>query len=276
MHVIYVDDEMPAINNFKFTVATFPEIEELNTFQSGEEALEFVKTHTVDAAFLDMEMPGLHGLALAKSLRSYEPEIRVVFVTAFDRYALEAFGVDAVGYVLKPYSATDIRKELAKCAYKPLPSHRVVIETMPNLSVTADGAPLRIPAGKPREMLALLIDCGERGFSMGECISKLWPERSYDAATQSLYRMTWKRLTTAFEDIGAGDLVYTSDNRRYIKTDAVSCDLYRILAGDKQAARKYTGEYLSEYSWSEGRNAQIMKMLNLADNDNRRNLDVGL
>lgn len=262
MHIIYVDDEMPAINNFRLTTESFPEIKELNTFQSGEEALDFVKNHTVDAAFLDMEMPGIQGLELAKALKAQNSEIRVVFVTAFGQYALEAFGVDATGYLLKPYTAADIRKELAKCAYRPLPSHRVIIETIPTLNVTVDGTPLHLSGSKPREMLALLVDRGERGFSVGECIACLWPERPADSGTQSLCRMTWKRLTDAFENAGAQDVLYTSDNRRHLRTDAVSCDLYRILGGDKQAAKKYNGEYLSEYQWAEERNAQLDNLLN--------------
>lgn len=119
MRIIYVDDEKPAIENFRFTVANFQEVDELSTFQSGEEALEFANSNTVDAAFLDMEMPGIHGLELARALRSRSPEIRIVFVTAYGQYALDAFGVDAVGYVLKPYTAADIRKELSKCATDP-------------------------------------------------------------------------------------------------------------------------------------------------------------
>lgn len=263
MRVICVDDEYPAIENFKFTVANFSEIEKLNTFQTGEAALEFVKHNTVDVAFLDMEMPGIHGLGLAKELKIIEPEIRIVFVTAFDEYALDAFGVDATGYVLKPYTSLEIRKELAKCVYRPLPSHRVIIETMPTLNVTVDGMPLDISGNKPREMLALLVDRGEHGFSVGEAIACLWAERNNDASTQSLCRMTWKRLVKAFESVGVNDVLYTQDNRRYLKVDAVSCDLYRILSGDKQAARKYNGEYLSEYSWAEERNAQLYKLLNL-------------
>lgn len=260
MRIIYVDDEKPAIDNFRFTVADFPEIDNLETFQSGEEALDFAKRNTVDAAFLDMEMPGIHGLGLAKALKAHDNEIRIVFVTAYGDFALEAFGVDAVGYVLKPYTAEDIRKQLAKCSYKPLPSHRVIIETMPHLSVSVDGIPLSISGAKPREMLALLVDSGERGFSVGECIAHLWPDRGVDSSTQSLCRMTWKRLVQAFEDAGAGNLLYTSDNRRHLKTEAVSCDLYRILKGDKVAIRKYNGEYLSEYPWSEQRNAQLFKI----------------
>lgn len=260
MHIIYVDDERPAIENFKFTVAGFPEIEQLNTFQSGEEALEFAKQHTVDVAFLDMEMPGIHGLGLAKVLKEYDSEIRIVFVTAFEQYALEAFGVDATGYVLKPYTANDIRKELAKCVYKPLPSHRVIIETMPRFKIIVDGVPLPTAGAKSREMMAFLVDRGEMGFTAGECISCLWPERKNDPSTLSLCRMTWKRLVGVLENAGVANVVYTLNNRRYIKTDAVSCDLYRILSGDKQAKRNYNGEYLSEYEWAEDRNAQLYKL----------------
>lgn len=261
MNIIYVDDEKPALDNFRLTVANFPEIKSLHVFQEGEQALEFAKDHTVDAAFLDMEMPGLHGLSLAKALKELDSQIRVIFVTAFGQYALDAWKVDATGYLLKPYTAADIRKELAKCAYKPLPSHRVVIKTIPTLSIMVDGAPLYISGAKPREMMALLIDRGERGFTMGECIACLWPEREADPGTQSLYRMTWKRLADALEGAGVGDLLGTSDNHRFLKTNEVECDLYRILEGDKQAAKKYGGAYLQEYAWAEERNGQLYWML---------------
>lgn len=261
MHIIYVDDEKPAIDNFRFTTMNFPEIRTLDTFQNGEKALEFVKSHTIDVAFLDVEMPGLHGLDLARALKEYHSQIRIVFVTAFSQYALDAWGVDATGYLLKPYTSHDIRKELAKCTYRPLPSHRVVIETIPTLSITVDGVPLYISGAKPREMLALLVDKGERGFTVGEAISCLWPERTADAGTQSLCRMTWKRLVSALENAGVGDIVSTSDNHRYLKVEEVDCDLYHILAGDKQMERKYHGEYLKEYDWAEERNAQLYWML---------------
>lgn len=261
MNVIYVDDEQPAIDNFRFTTVGFSVIETLNTFQSGEAALKFAAQNTVDAAFLDMEMPGIHGLELAKKLKALDSNIRVVFVTAFSQYALDAWGVDATGYLLKPYTAADIRKELAKCTYRPLPSHKVAIETVPTLSISINGMPLYISGAKPREMMALLVDRGERGFSVGECISCLWPERAADSGTQSLCRMTWKRLVDALENAGAGEIVGTSENRRYLKTEKVDCDLYKILGGDKSAAKKYSGEYLREYDWAEERNAQLYRLV---------------
>lgn len=261
MRIIYTDDEMPAIANFELTVASFPEIEELNTFLRGEDALEFAKNNIVDAAFLDMEMPGIHGLELARELKKINPNTRIIFVTAYSEYALDAWGVDATGYLLKPYTQSDIKKELGKCTYKPLPSHRVSIETIPTLSVTVDGVPLHISAAKPRELFALLVDRGEAGFTKGECIACLWPERQDDASTQSLYRMTWKRLADALEEAGVGELIKKADNRRYLECSLVDCDLYRILSGDRQTAKKYNGAYLQEYPWAEERNSQLYRMI---------------
>ena len=261
MHIIYVDDERPALDNFRLTTAHFPEISSLELFQDGDLALDFVRSHTVDAAFLDMEMPGIHGLDLAKQLKAHDPQIRVVFVTAYSQYALDAWGVDATGYLLKPYTAADIRKELAKCAYRPLPSHQVTIQTIPTLSVAVNGVPLHISGAKPREMLALLVDCGERGFTAGEGIACLWPDRANDSGTQSLLRTTYKRLLATLEEAGAGHILATRENRRHLNVEAVDCDLYRILSGDKQAARKYNGEYLREYDWAEERNGQLTRMM---------------
>lgn len=261
MRIIYVDDEKPALDNFRLTVAGFNEISGLDMFQNGADALDFAAENTVDAAFLDMEMPGIHGLGLAKKLKEMDPDIRIIFVTAYSQYALDAWGVDATGYLLKPYTVEDIRKELAKCAYKPLPSRKVVIQTIPMLSITVNGVPLHISGAKAREMMAFLVDCGERGFTAGEGIACLWPDRTNDSGSRSLLRMTYKRLCDTLEEAGAGDILTSRENRRFLNVNKVECDLYRILAGDKQAARKYSGEYLREYAWAEERNGQLSRML---------------
>ena len=261
MRVIYVDDERPALDNFRLTTRNFSEISSLELFQDGMKALEFAQKDMVDVAFLDMEMPGIHGLELAKKLKAHDPDIRIIFVTAYSQYALDAWGVDATGYLLKPYTTADIRKELNKCTYRRLPSHQVMIQTFPTLSVTVNGKPLHISAAKPRELLALLVDRGTRGITTGEGIACLWPERENDANTQSLMRMTYKRLADTLEEAGAGHIIDSREIRRFLKVEEVDCDLYRVLAGDKQATKSYGGQYLQEYSWAEGRNSQLYWML---------------
>lgn len=262
MHVIYVDDEQPALNNFRMTVASFLDIDSLHTFQSGEEALFWATHNPVDAAFLDMEMPGLHGLELARQLKETNDNIRIVFVTAYNQYALDAFNVGAVGYVIKPYMRSDIRKELDKAALiRNKTEKRVIIQTIPSFSVTIDGEPFRPGREKALELLALLVENGERGITAGEAISALWPDRPNDTTTQSLFRVTYKRLSDALEKVGMPDLLISHHNRRFLQTAMVDCDLYRILEGDVQAAKKYYGQYLQEYEWSDERNGQLHRMI---------------
>ena len=262
MNLIYVDDEYPARNNFRLTIAPFLEVESLQLFGDGESALEWAAANPVDAAFLDMEMPGLHGLELAKKLKALDPNISIVFVTAYSQYALDAFSVDAIGYVMKPYLPSDIRKELDKAArVRKIPKHRVEIKTIPTFSVTIDGNPFHMGRLKALELFALLVDRGESGITTGEGIACLWPERAGDTNTASLFRMTYKRLQDALEEAGVGDIIGSEENRRFICVDKVECDLYRLLAGDPKERRRYSGQYLREYSWAEEQNAALDRMI---------------
>lgn len=258
MHVIYVDDEKPALDNFRLTVADFTEIDSLELFQNGDDAVEWIKKHVADVAFLDMEMPGGNGITLAKRLKAVNENLRVVFVTAYSQFALDAFGVDAIGYILKPYTKQEVHKELRKAAMvRPLPSKRVVIDTMPNFVVSVDGNVLTLGRTKPEELLALLVDRAEAGVTVGEAIACLWPDRTNDDNTQSLYRVTFKRLMDALKEAGIDNIIVSEGRKKYIRMDQVECDLYRILSGDADAVKRYTGEYLREYSWAEVRNAQL-------------------
>lgn len=268
MKVLYVDDERPALENFKFTVAKFEDVKELTTFQSGKEALEFAKKNKVDVAFLDMEMPEMHGLELAKALQEINTKMLVVFVTAFSQYALEAFSVNAIGYVMKPYTSTEIRKELDKVAARlseqeknskssKAGKKRVEIQTIPDFVLKVDGHVVTLNRPKAEELLALLVDRGDAGLTTGEAIAYLWPDRPMDSNTSSLFRNTAKRMLDFLRDHEISELVCTDGRKRYIDTSLVDCDLYKILAGSKKELRKYDGLYMSRWSWSEERNAWL-------------------
>lgn len=258
MKVICVDDEQPVLDNFKRKVKDISEIESLHLFLSGQEALEWAAEHPVDTAFLDIEMADINGIELAKKLRQTDENIRIVFVTAYGQYALEAFGVDAIGYLLKPYSREDIRKELNKAIrMRPLPKKRVEIQTIPNFSVLVDGNVLSFGRTKSEELLALLVDRGTAGLTVGEAIACLWPGRPSDENTQTLYRVTFHRLMEALRDAGVEHIISAEGRTKYILRDQVDCDLYRILDGNEEMIQNYGGEYLKEYSWAETRNAQL-------------------
>lgn len=262
MKVIYVDDEAPARMNFRLTAEPLEDVHSLAMFDSAESALEWLEGHTADVAFLDMELGGgAGGLEMARRLRQVCPATSVVFVTAYSQHALEAFGVGAIGYVLKPYTREDIARELAKAArILPPQSGRVCIQTIPTFRLEVGGATLHLSGSKTCELLALLVDRAGAGVSTGEAIACLWPDRPNDRNTGALMRMTAKRLMDSLREAGAAHIIGVSSREKWIVREQVDCDLYRILDGDTRAARRYVGEYLREYSWAEETNARLARI----------------
>ena len=258
MRVICVDDEKPVLENFKSKVKDFLEIKNLELFQSAKAALKWVELNPVDVAFLDMEMPQMSGIELARELKKIDRNIRIIFVTAYDQYAMDAFRVDALGYLLKPYTREEIRHELEKAfLMRSKPKKSVKIQTIPDFVVLVDGAPMHFDRMKPEELLALLVDRAEAGVTAGEAIACLWPERTADENTQTLYRVTFHRMMEALKEAGIEHIIGSEGRKRFILTEQVDCDLYRLLSGNINELQNYCGEYMKEYSWAELRNAQL-------------------
>jgi DNA-binding LytR/AlgR family response regulator len=102
LRVLVVDDEQPAVDELSWLLRQQGDVSVLHTASSASAALRLLDEHTVDVVFLDIEMPDLNGLELARVLRRFASPPAVVFVTAFERHAVDAFEVKAVDYVLKP------------------------------------------------------------------------------------------------------------------------------------------------------------------------------
>jgi DNA-binding LytR/AlgR family response regulator len=102
LRVLVIDDERPALDELTFLLERDPRIGGVLTTDSATEALRILHDLDVDAVFLDIQMPGLTGLDLAQVLARFKAPPPVVFVTAHDEHAVEAFDLSAVDYVLKP------------------------------------------------------------------------------------------------------------------------------------------------------------------------------
>ena len=102
LRVLVVDDERPALDELGWLLQRDDRVGEVRTASSAAEALRALQEGEVDAVFTDIRMPGLTGLELAQVLRRFRTPPRVVFVTAYDEHAVEAFELDVVDYLLKP------------------------------------------------------------------------------------------------------------------------------------------------------------------------------
>ena len=114
LRVIIVDDEPPARERLRSMLAEIGEIEVAGEAGNGEQALDLVDRLTPDVVLLDVRMPGIDGLEVARHLATLPAPPAVIFTTAFDEYAMQAFESEAVAYLLKPIRAEKLRAALAK------------------------------------------------------------------------------------------------------------------------------------------------------------------
>ena len=115
INTVIVDDEKPARDELAFLLKGFPEINLVGQGKNGLEAVNLIKEHSPDLVFLDVQMPGLDGFGVLKKLVERKARVpHVVFATAFDHYAVQAFDVNAVDYVLKPFDKSRIAKAIAR------------------------------------------------------------------------------------------------------------------------------------------------------------------
>lgn len=110
MKCIIVDDEAPSREELKYFVETFSDIEIAGMFSNAAKAIMFMKSEgkDVDVAFLDISMPRIDGMELAQIIKKSKSNLKLIFVTAYKEYAVEAFEIKAYDYLLKPFSKNRI------------------------------------------------------------------------------------------------------------------------------------------------------------------------
>src|SRR6202142_736870 len=115
INTVIVDDERPARDELAFLLKSFPEISIVAQGKNGLEAVALIKEQDPDLVFLDVQMPGLDGFGVIKKLVERKLRIpQIVFATAYDHYAVQAFEVNAVDYVLKPFDKGRIAKAVQR------------------------------------------------------------------------------------------------------------------------------------------------------------------
>ncbi len=122
IRALIVDDEQLARQELEYLLRRAPDdVQIVAQGKNGVEAVELIRTHQPDVVFLDVQMPGLDGFAVLKKLLDKSrkmPLPNIVFATAFDRYAVRAFEVNAVDYLLKPFEEARVRQTLQKIKFR--------------------------------------------------------------------------------------------------------------------------------------------------------------
>ncbi len=132
IRALLVDDEAPARSELRYLLATHPEVEVVGEAASAAEALKLAAAVPYDVVFIDVEMPGLSGLDAARFVHGRAGAPQLVFVTAHEQYALEAFAVEALDYLLKPVDQERLAQVVRRLGKRPAAS--APVEKIPVMS----------------------------------------------------------------------------------------------------------------------------------------------
>lgn len=114
LRTLIVDDEPLAIERMQVLCAEIEHLTVVGTASDGESALRLTEKLSPDLLLLDMTMPGMDGLAVAKAAREQSPKPAVIFVTAHENFAVEAFDLEAIDYVLKPVASDRLERAIER------------------------------------------------------------------------------------------------------------------------------------------------------------------
>ncbi|PJI06696.1 MULTISPECIES: LytR/AlgR family response regulator transcription factor [Clostridium] len=111
---ILIEDELPAMDELKFILEKYNEIEIVGTAENSNDGIDIIKCLKPEAVFLDINIPTCNGINLAKKIKDVNSKIAVIFVTAYDKYAVDAFEIMALDYILKPFDDKRIDKTVQR------------------------------------------------------------------------------------------------------------------------------------------------------------------
>ena len=254
MLIFAIDDEYPLLKEAERAIREAAPEAEVMAFLSARAALSVIETQGVrpNVVFSDIEMPGLTGLEFAVALKTVSPDTRVVFVTGYPQYAVDAFKARAHGYILKPLKADLVRTELRYLPPEPKPDpEKLTVRCFGYFEVFWRGEPLKFERRQTKELLAYLID--RRGAACGaeEIISALWETGGDRKDAKQRVRNLVSDLKSTLGKVGMGDVLLRHGGQIAIRPDRLDCDYYKMLAGDMDAINTFRGEYMVDYSWAE-------------------------
>jgi len=114
LKALIIDDEEPARQELRYLLEQMNEIEIVGEGENAKDALKLLAAIDCSVVFLDIQMPGMSGIELGEVLKSLKKPPAIIFVTAYEEYALQAFEVDAVDYILKPFDSSRIEQAIKK------------------------------------------------------------------------------------------------------------------------------------------------------------------
>jgi len=276
IRAIIVEDERPSADKMEKLLGDSGIVNVIGKFTDPMKALEFIKKVKIDAAFLDIEMPELDGFQLANHILDLQSWAAVVFVTAYNEYAVEAFRLNALDYLMKPVDKNRLRETLDRIIQEKdlqLNPSQMKVRCFGRFKVIIGSGEVKFRTGKAEELLAYLIDSRGREVSRNEIMDRLWPDYDGDRAVAH-FNTTLHYVRKALLRNGIKAPIEHLRGSYRLDAGFIDCDghrfLSRVSASDKinaiaipeyeEIAALYIGDYLgdNEFQWAE-RNRMLFR-----------------
>lgn len=252
MKAICVDGDELTLALAASVCEAHPLLTEVLRFSCARDALVWLASETVNLAILEVELPDVDGMLLAAEIKRKCPAAAVVFLARTDEYALEAFGIHASGYLLKPVGRQRLEDEVEYAltgSVSHTPCH-IEVRTFGNFELLVDGVTVSFNRSKAKELLAYLVDKHGSGVTRAEVFAVLWESGEYDRSMQKQVDVIIRSLRDTLEQYGVSEILELKRGSMRVRADLIDCDLYRFLDGDPRAVNQFCGEYMSAYSWA--------------------------
>ena len=254
MKIIAVDDEKISLESLVNAIRAIVTEDEVVSFRYPEDALEYVKAHSCDIAFLDISMAGMTGVELAEELKKYNSEINIVFCTGYGTYRDAAFELHASGYLMKPITPEKVKRELENLRRPIFEKKRLKVQTFGNFEVYVDGKPLAFKYRRTKELFAYLVDRVGAMCTVGEIIGILFED---EGGREDYFQKLRRDLLSTLEEFGCSNAIIHKRGLLGVVISELQCDYYDCLSGKRDFSSCYFGEYMTQYSFAEYTNAHL-------------------
>ncbi len=253
MNILVVDDEANVRRDLMQILRRVTKDACISEAGNAVDALEICKINEIDVVFLDIRMPHMDGLKMAKKLSEISPAVNIIMVTAYPEFALDAHRLFVSGYILKPVMEEDVREALNHLR-RPVKKEEsgLYVQCFGNFEVFYNGTPLKFGRSQSKELFAYLIDRRGAAATNAECRAVLWGDDSDGSARERDYfHHIWVDLKETLSRIGCKDVLFQGRNAYAVVPEKIHCDYYEKTAYG--SSLEGVEEYMTQYSWAEGR-----------------------
>ncbi|BBH19047.1 hypothetical protein Back11_03920 [Paenibacillus baekrokdamisoli] len=289
MNVILLDDEPLALRSLEHQLKRFSGVNIIGTFSFPQDAIAAAEKLRPDVAFIDIDMPEMNGIQVAEKLLIMDDSMSIVFVTAYEEYAVKAFELNALDYVLKPVQPSRLEQTVtrllnevrisraqAHSIEEEEPEADVRVQCSGTMNVFGlDGKPLSWRTAKSRELFAYLVYKRGQPVRKETLLELLWPNFDEKKGFTQLYTTIY-RLRKNFESAALNIKLLSSGDGYWLRSEDLAIDMLvweeainklPPLGAESATAHQrlldaYPGDYLDEhdYLWSEGERQRLRSL----------------